>query len=177
MLRHIFSWALQWIDCHWFTPWIQPAPGLAFFFFCVLSVQPCTSFSLCSAGYGWWLVLIYCEQGFIYRPDRPNRRGPVPVYRSGLARNRSVLVEFKFELKKLSSTGSYRYTGRLNRFTGRFDQFTGRFDRFEFKSKFKIACVTGLERYTGRFTKWVLMGRLICFLFFFGLTLNPWKVC
>ena len=151
MLRHIFSWALQWIDCQWFTPWIQPAPGLAFFFFCVLSVQPCTSFSLCSAGYGWWLVLIYCEQGFIYRPDRPNRRGPVPVYRSGLARNRSVLVEFKFELKKLSSTGSYRYTGR-----------------FEFKFKFKIACVTCLERYTGRFdrfydrfTKWALMSRLI----------------
>src|SRR6185295_5366649 len=77
-------------------------------------------------------------QGFIYRPDRRNRRGPVPVYRSGLAGNQSVPVEFKFELKKLSSTGSYRYTGRLGRFTG----------RFEFKSKFKIACVTGLERYT-----------------------------
>ena len=178
MLRHIFSWALQWIDCHWFTPWIQPAPGLAFFFFCVLSVQPCTSFSLCSAGYGWWLVLIYCEQGFIYRPDRPNRRGPVPVYRSGLAGNRSVPVEFKFKFKKLSSTGLYRYTGRI-------DRFTGRFDRFEFKSKFKITCVIGLERYTGRFhrftgrfdrfTKWALMGRLI--FFFFVLTLNAWKVC
>ena len=37
--------------------------------------------------------------GFIYRLDRPNRRGPVPVYRSGLAGNWSVLVEFKFELK------------------------------------------------------------------------------
>ena len=23
------------------------------------------------------------QQGFIFRPDRPNRRGPVPVYRSG----------------------------------------------------------------------------------------------
>ena len=73
------------------------------------------------------------HQGFIYRPDRPNRRGPVPVYRSGLAGNWSVPVKFKFEFKKLSSTGSYRYTGRL-------DRFTGRFDRFEFKSKFKIAC-------------------------------------
>ena len=115
----------------------------------------------------------YPHQGFIYRPDRPNRRGPVPVYRSGLAGNRSVQVEFKFEFKKLSSTGSYRYTGRL-------DRFTGRFDRFEFKSKFKIACVTGLERYTGRFdrfTKWALMGRLIFFLFFFGLTLNARKIC
>ena len=110
-------------------------------------------------------------QGFIYRPDRPNRRGPVPVYRSGLAGNRSVPVKFKFELKKLSSTGSYRYTGRLDWFTGRFDRFTGRFDRFEFKSKFKIVCVIGLDRYTGRldrftgrfdrFTKWALMGRLI----------------
>ena len=77
-------------------------------------------------------------QGFIYRPDRPNRRGPVPVYRSDLAGNRSVPVELKFEFKKLSSTGSYRYTGRL-------DRFTGRLDRFEFKSKFKIACVTALE--------------------------------
>ena len=89
--------------------------------------------------------------------------GPVPVYRSSLAGNRSVLVEFKFEFKKLSSTGLYRYTGR--------------FDRFEFKSKFKIACVTGLNRYTGRFDrftgrldrfiKWALMGRLIFFLFLF----------
>ena len=113
----------------------------------------------------------YCSQGFIYRPDRPNRRDPVPVYRSGLAENRSVPVEFKFEFKKLSSTGSYRYTGWL-------DRFTGRFDRFEFKSKFKIACVTGLERYTGwfdQFTKWTLMGRHIFFLF--CLTLNARKVC
>ena len=93
-------------------------------------------------------------QCFIYRPDRPNRRGPVPVYRSGLVGNRPGPVEFKFELKKLSSTGSFWYTGR-----------------FEFKSKFKIACVTGLEWYTGRFdrftgrfdrfTKWALMGHLI----------------
>ena len=134
------------------------------------------------------------HQGFIYRPDRPNRRGPVPIYRSDLVGNRSVLVEFKFEFKKLSSTGSYRYTDRLVRFTGRFDRFTGRFDRFEFKSKFKITCVTGLDRYTGRFdrytgrfdrftgrfdrfTKWALMGRLIFFLFFFVLTLNTRKVC
>ena len=68
--------------------------------------------------------------GLIYRLDRTNHQGPVPVYRSDLAGNRSVPVEFKFKFKKLSSTGSYRYTGR--------------FDRFEFKSKFKIACVTGL---------------------------------
>ena len=90
--------------------------------------------------------------------NRSNR----PVNRA----NRSVPVEFKFKFKKLSSTGSY--------------QFTGRFDRFEFKSKFKIACVTGLERYTGRFdrfTKWALMSRLIFFLFFFRLTLNARKVC
>ena len=78
-----------------------------------------------------------------------------------------------------------RFTGWFDRFefkskfkiacvTG-LDRFTGRFDRFEFKSKFKIAYVTGLERFTGRFdrfTKWALMGRLIFFLFFFGLTLN-----
>ena len=99
--------------------------------------------------------------------------GPAKPPGSGMAGNRSVPVEFKFELKKLSSTGLYRYTGR-------FDRFTDRFDRFEFKSKFKIACVTGLERYTGRFdrfTKWALMGRLTFFLFFFGLTLNARKVC
>ena len=55
------------------------------------------------------------------------------------------------------------------------------------KFKFNIACVTGLDRYTGRFdrftgrfdrfTKWALMGRLIFFFFFFVLTLNVWKVC
>ena len=61
------------------------------------------------------------DQGFNYRPVRPNRWGPVPVYRSGLAENRSVPVEFKFEFKFCSTTGSYRYTGRFDRFTGRFD--------------------------------------------------------
>ena len=29
------------------------------------------------------------DQGFSYRPVRPNRPGPVPVYRTGLAGNRS----------------------------------------------------------------------------------------
>ena len=61
------------------------------------------------------------KQGFTYRPVRPNRCGPVPVYRSGLVRNRSVPIEFKFEFKFRSTTGSYRYTGRLDRFTGLFD--------------------------------------------------------
>ena len=61
------------------------------------------------------------QKGFTYRPIRPNRCGPVPVYRSGLTGNRSVLVEFKFEFKFRSTTGSYRYTGRLDRYTGRFD--------------------------------------------------------
>ena len=54
-------------------------------------------------------------QGLIYRLDRPNRRGPVPVYRSGLAGNRSVPVEVKFEFKIRSANGSYRYTGRFDR--------------------------------------------------------------
>jgi hypothetical protein len=121
---------------------------------------------------------------FFFRPVYPNRRPPVPVYRTGLTSYREKPVKFKFEFKKLSSTGSYRYT---DRFTGRFDWFIGRFDRFVFKSKFKIACITGLDRYTGRldrftgrfyrFTKWALMGRLIFFLFFFVLTLNARKVC
>ena len=30
-----------------------------------------------------------CNLGSRYRPVRPNRRGPVPVYRTGLAGNRS----------------------------------------------------------------------------------------
>ena len=77
-------------------------------------------------------------QGFNYRPDRPNRRGPVPVYRSGLAGNRSVPVDFKFEFKFRSWTGSYRYTGRFSRYTDRLacipviweNRYTGRFGRY-----------------------------------------------
>ena len=38
-------------------------------------------------------------QGLLYRPVRPNRRGPVPVYWSGLAGKRSVPVKFKFQFK------------------------------------------------------------------------------
>ena len=63
-------------------------------------------------------------QGLSYRPDRPNRRGPVLVYRSGLAGNRSVPAEFKIEFKNLSSTGSYRYTGRFGRYTGDLKKFS-----------------------------------------------------
>ena len=79
------------------------------------------------------------EQGFNFRPGSGNRRVPVLVYRSGLAGYRSEPVEFKFEFKWRSSTGSYRYTGRLDRFTGRFD----------------------------RFDRWAFMGRPIFFLFLF----------
>jgi len=57
-----------------------------------------------------------------------NRRPPVPVYRTGLAGYRSEPDKFKFKFKLPRSTGSYRYTGRLDRFTGRFDRYTGRFD-------------------------------------------------
>jgi len=57
--------------------------------------------------------------------DRSGQTGAVR-YRSGLAGNRSVPVEFKFKFKSRSSTGSYRYTDRFDRFTGRFDRFTGR---------------------------------------------------
>ena len=62
-------------------------------------------------------VSVGFQQGFNFRPVRLNRRAPVPVYRSGLAGYRSEPVEFKFR----RSTGSDRYTGRLDRFTGRFD--------------------------------------------------------
>ena len=61
-------------------------------------------------------------QGLRYRPVRPNRQGPVSVYRTGLDRpNRSKSVEVKFEFKILCVNGSYWYTGRFDRFTGRFD--------------------------------------------------------
>ena len=61
------------------------------------------------------------DQGLRYRPVRSNRRGPVPVYRTGLAGNRSKPVEVKFEFKICCANGSYKYTGRFDRFTGRFD--------------------------------------------------------
>ena len=60
------------------------------------------------------------HQGSTYRPLTDNRRPPVPVYRTGLAGYRSEPDKFKFKFKLPRSTGSYRYTGRLDRFTGRF---------------------------------------------------------
>ena len=69
-------------------------------------------------------------QGFFSRPVDPNRRPPVPVYRTSWTGNRFIPAKLKFEFKWRSSTGSYWYTGRLDRYTGRFDRFTGRFDRF-----------------------------------------------
>ena len=55
------------------------------------------------------------EQGLRYPPVRPNRQGPVPVYRTGLVGNRSKPIEVKFEFKILCANGSYRYTGRFDR--------------------------------------------------------------
>jgi len=55
------------------------------------------------------------RQGFNSRPISGNRRAPVPVYWSGLTGYRSEPVEFKFEFKLRRSTGSDRYTGRLDR--------------------------------------------------------------
>ena len=89
---------------------------------------------------------MYQKQGSPNRPVSGNRQAPVPVYRTGCTGYRQKPVKFKFKFKKLSSTGSYRYTDRLDRFTGWFDWFTDRFGRFDFKSKFKIACVTGMVR-------------------------------
>jgi hypothetical protein len=37
------------------------------------------------------------DQGFISRPVTGDRRGPVPVYRTGLTGYRSEPVEFKFK--------------------------------------------------------------------------------
>ena len=58
------------------------------------------------------------EQGFFYRPPGPNRRPPVPVYRTGWTVYRLKPVELKFEFKTHSYTGFEHLTGRLDRFTG-----------------------------------------------------------
>ena len=58
------------------------------------------------------------KQGFFSQPDTPNRSTPVPVKRTGLTGYRQKPVKFKFEFKKLSSTGSYRYTGLPAGLTG-----------------------------------------------------------
>ena len=87
-------------------------------------IKPFSFVVLCVLGeHGGSMVLLQLcrDQGSRYRPVRPNRRGPVPVYRTGLAGNRSKPVEVKFEFKIRCANGSYRYTGRLDRFTGRFD--------------------------------------------------------
>ena len=63
-------------------------------------------------------------EGLQIRPVQSNRRGPVPVYRINLAGNWSKPVEFKFEFKSRSATGSNRFTDRLDRFTSRFGRFT-----------------------------------------------------
>ena len=53
-------------------------------------------------------------QGLRYRPVRPNLRGQVPIYRTGLAGNRSKPVEVKLEFKILCANDSYRFTGRFD---------------------------------------------------------------
>ena len=63
-----------------------------------------------------WQLHLSLEHGLIIRPVTGNRRPPVPVYRSDLAGYRSEPVKSKFEFKLPSSTGSYRYTGRLHRY-------------------------------------------------------------
>ena len=73
-------------------------------------------------------LLTYPNQGFFSRPVDPNRRPPVPVYRTGWTGNRFIPVKFKIEFKFPRRSGSNRYTGRLDRFTGRFGRYTGDLD-------------------------------------------------
>ena len=61
-------------------------------------------------------------QGFFSRPVDPNRRPPVPVYRTGWTGYRLKPAKLKFEFKTRSYTGFEHLTGRLDRFTGRFDR-------------------------------------------------------
>ena len=61
-----------------------------------------------------WICHVRPIQGLINRPVRSNRRGPVPVYRTGLVGNRWKLVKFKFKFKFACSTGSDRLTGRFD---------------------------------------------------------------
>ena len=68
------------------------------------------------------------DKGFFTRPVDPNRRPPVPVYRTGWTGNRFIPDKRKFEFKFPRCSGSNRYTGRLDRFTGRFGRYTGDLD-------------------------------------------------
>ena len=43
--------------------------------------------------------LVTRQQGFFSRPVNPNRRPPVPVYRTDLTGNRWKPVEFKYKFK------------------------------------------------------------------------------
>ena len=72
---------------------------------------------MCTLGKGNIFILFFTGQGGLTGPDprqcfsirlvSGNRRPPVPVYCSGLAGYRLEPVEFKFEFKWHSSTGSY----------------------------------------------------------------------
>jgi len=107
----LHSWHLDGYD-FWVVGWAVTHPFL---------------YNICN---GHWTFGQWCSgnKGSTYRPLTGNRRPPVPVYRTGLAGYRSEPDKFKFKFKLPRSTGSYRYTGRLDRFTGRFDRYTGRFD-------------------------------------------------
>jgi hypothetical protein len=60
------------------------------------------------------------EAGFFYRPVRPKRRGPVPVYQTGSTRNRPKPDKFKFQIKIHRD----RYTGPVRPVPGRLNKKT-----------------------------------------------------
>ena len=60
-------------------------------------------------------ILAYHTQGFFIRPPGPNRRPPVPVYRTGWTGYRLKPVKLKFEFKTRSYTGFEHLTGRFDR--------------------------------------------------------------
>ena len=79
-------------------------------------------FIVTDARYGQTPALVYDAEtagpGIFLPTAGPNRRPPVPVYRTGWTGYRLKPVKLKFEFKTHSYTGFEHLTGRLDRFTG-----------------------------------------------------------
>ena len=107
------------------------------------------------------------EQGFQSRPVTGNRRGPVPVYRTGLTGYRSDPVEFKSKFKKIQKLPCNRfrpvYRPVLPVYRPVLPVYRSVWPVWIQIQIQKLPC----NRFTGRFDWWALMGRPIFFLFLF----------
>ena len=95
-LKYAFSWSPGQKQCAAIEQYVHCTCKSFFFLKTRAGARPCHN------------------QGLTYRPVRPNQWSPVPVYRSGLAGNRSEPVKFKFEFKSRRAIGSDRLTGRFD---------------------------------------------------------------